>query len=113
MLDVNIYGIAYCCQTEIIKRHSMAIRTTSQTASDNPAGAEEIELQGIEQERDTDEDQGRAINAETALTRSNLLKVLAASVSFFFAGSNDGSLGALTPYILRTYNIGTEYVALM
>lgn len=50
---------------------------------------------------------------ETALTRTNLLKVLATSLSFFFAGNNDGSLGALTPYILRTYNIGTGYVALM
>lgn len=55
----------------------------------------------------------KPINEETSLTRRNLLKVLAASVSFFFAGNNDGSLGALTPYILRTYNVGTEYVALM
>jgi len=53
------------------------------------------------------------LNEETSLTKRNLFKVLAASVSFFFAGNNDGSLGALTPYILRTYNVGTEYVALM
>ena len=52
-------------------------------------------------------------NEETALTRKNLLRVVAASLSFFFAGNNDGSLGALTPYILRTYNVGTEWVALM
>ncbi|KAJ4370136.1 hypothetical protein N0V86_008872 [Didymella sp. IMI 355093] len=32
-------------------------------------------------------------------------------MSFFFAGNNDGSLGALTPYILQTYSIGTEYIA--
>ncbi|KAG9388175.1 FucP Fucose permease [Pyrenophora tritici-repentis] len=50
---------------------------------------------------------------ETSLTKRNLFKVLAASISFFFAGNNDGSLGALTPYILRTYNVGTEYVALI
>ncbi|KAF2029593.1 MFS general substrate transporter [Setomelanomma holmii] len=43
----------------------------------------------------------------------NLLKVVATSFSFFLAGSNDGSLGALTPYILRTYHVGTEYVALI
>jgi len=53
------------------------------------------------------------LNEETSLTKRNMLKVLAASMSFFFAGNNDGSLGALTPYILRTYNVGTEYVALM
>jgi hypothetical protein len=52
-------------------------------------------------------------NEDTALTRRNLFRVIAASVSFFFAGNNDGSLGALIPYILRTYDVGTEYVALM
>ncbi|KAF2628337.1 MFS general substrate transporter [Macroventuria anomochaeta] len=48
---------------------------------------------------------------QEALTKNNILKVVAASVSFFFAGNNDGSLGALTPYILRTYNVSTEYIA--
>ncbi|KAF3048436.1 hypothetical protein E8E11_002852 [Didymella keratinophila] len=48
---------------------------------------------------------------DAASTRKSLLKTLAASVSFLFAGNTDGSLGALTPYILRTYNIGTEYIA--
>ena len=32
-------------------------------------------------------------------------------MSFFFAGNSDGSLGALTPYILRTYYVGMKYVA--
>jgi hypothetical protein len=47
------------------------------------------------------------------LNKKNTLKLVAAGFSFFFAGTNDGSLGALTPYILRTYNIGTDHVALM
>lgn len=55
----------------------------------------------------------QAANDSTALTRDNLLKFMAASMSFFSAGNNDGSLGALTPYILRTYGVGTEQVALM
>lgn len=48
-----------------------------------------------------------------SLTKDNISKILAAGFSFFFAGTNDGSLGALIPYILRTYHVGTEYVALM
>lgn len=47
----------------------------------------------------------------TPLIRSDAFKVVAASMGFFFAGNNDGSLGALTPYILRTYEVGTEYIA--
>ncbi|KAF2848358.1 MFS general substrate transporter [Plenodomus tracheiphilus IPT5] len=53
------------------------------------------------------------VNEETCLTKQNLLKVIAAGISFFFAGNNDGSLGALTPYILGTYHVGTEYAALI
>ncbi|KAF1951530.1 MFS general substrate transporter [Byssothecium circinans] len=50
---------------------------------------------------------------DSSLNRKNVLKILAAGCSFFFAGANDGSLGALTPYILRTYHVGTEWVALI
>lgn len=49
--------------------------------------------------------------SSTPLIRSDAFKVVAASMGFFFAGNNDGSLGALTPYILRTYEVGTEYIA--
>ena len=49
--------------------------------------------------------------SSTPLIRSDVFKVVAASMGFFFAGNNDGSLGALTPYILRTYEVGTEYIA--
>jgi hypothetical protein len=73
----------------------------------------DIELQSKQSAGDTDVQQDHTIDQDTALTRQNLLKVIAASISFFFAGNNDGSLGALTPYILRTYSVGTEYVALM
>lgn len=73
----------------------------------------DIELHTIQSVRDADVPRNPSINGDTALTRQNLLKVIAASISFFFAGNNDGSLGALTPYILRTYSVGTEYVALM
>lgn len=50
---------------------------------------------------------------EPDISRKVIAKIVVAGFSFFFAGANDGSLGALTPYILRTYHVGTEYVALM
>lgn len=38
------------------------------------------------------------------------LKLLGSGFSFFVAGVNDGSLGALLPHVLRTYDIGTNLV---
>ncbi|KAJ4299263.1 hypothetical protein N0V90_004507 [Kalmusia sp. IMI 367209] len=42
------------------------------------------------------------------LNKKNVIKILAVGFSYIFAGLNDGSLGALTPYILRTYHVGTD-----
>ena len=41
-----------------------------------------------------------------------LLKVISAAFCFFNAGVNDGSLGALIPYLLRSYNISTAWMAI-
>lgn len=73
---------------------------------------EDIELQPTTQVPQQQQ-QTVAVDEESGLTRKNLLKILAAGFSFFFAGTNDGSLGPLTPYILKTYHIGTAYVAIM
>ncbi|KAJ5576770.1 Major facilitator superfamily domain general substrate transporter [Penicillium sp. DV-2018c] len=40
-------------------------------------------------------------------------KVISAALSFFVAGISDGSLGSLIPYVIRTYNIGTDMVAVV
>lgn len=40
-------------------------------------------------------------------------KIISAGVSFFVAGINDGSLGSLIPYVIRTYGIGTNMVAVL
>ncbi|OGM49602.1 hypothetical protein ABOM_001619 [Aspergillus bombycis] len=40
-------------------------------------------------------------------------KVLSAGLSFFVAGINDGSLGSIIPYIIRTYGIGTNMIAVL
>jgi hypothetical protein len=91
----------------------MATEVALDTSSIHQTGPQEIELRSNEQTPHGNEAQLEGSSQDTALTHLNILKVLAASLSFFLAGSNDGSLGALTPYILRTYNVGTEYVALM
>ncbi|CDM28506.1 hypothetical protein DTO013E5_1036 [Penicillium roqueforti] len=40
-------------------------------------------------------------------------KILSAGLSFFVAGVNDGSLGSIIPYVIRTYDIGTNMVAVL
>lgn len=40
-----------------------------------------------------------------------LLKVASASFSFFVAGVNDGSVGAIIPYVIREYNVNTAIVS--
>jgi hypothetical protein len=46
----------------------------------------------------------------TRLDGGTLLKVLSAGFSFFVAGVNDGSIGALLPYVLREYDVSTAVV---
>ncbi|KAH8667624.1 major facilitator superfamily domain-containing protein [Tricladium varicosporioides] len=41
------------------------------------------------------------------------LKLLSSGSSFFVAGINDGSLGALLPYMLSTYHISTSMISLI
>lgn len=93
----------------------MPTETILAPSVEHPKALEDLELRPTQQthERSARESEERASTENTSLTKSNLLRVIAASLSFFFAGNNDGSLGALTPYILRTYNVGTEYVALI
>jgi hypothetical protein len=45
------------------------------------------------------------------LSKSEYLKLISAGFSFFVAGTNDGSIGALIPYVIREYNISTAIVS--
>ena len=88
---------------------SMSTTTVGiETAPQNPP---DVELHPIQ------ESPGRTVhvdaNHEHMLNKKNIARILAIGFSFLFAGLNDGSLGALTPYIIRTYHVGTEMVALM
>lgn len=46
-----------------------------------------------------------------SLDGRTLLKVASASFSFFVAGVNDGSVGAIIPYVIREYNVNTAIVS--
>ncbi|OBT86327.1 hypothetical protein VE02_07428 [Pseudogymnoascus sp. 03VT05] len=50
---------------------------------------------------------------EAPLTPFLKLKLASAAFAFFTAGVNDGSLGALVPYILHTYGISTGSIAIL
>jgi fucose permease len=41
------------------------------------------------------------------ISRANMLRLVSAGFSFFVAGVNDGSIGALIPYIIRQHDINT------
>ncbi|KAK4173220.1 major facilitator superfamily domain-containing protein [Triangularia setosa] len=45
------------------------------------------------------------------LCKKTLLKLFSAAFSFFVSGVNDGSIGALIPYIIRSYGITTAIVS--
>jgi fucose permease len=51
-----------------------------------------------------------AIEVEAPLTLPIIIKLISCAFAFFVAGINDGSIGALIPYILRFYDIGTGSV---
>lgn len=40
-------------------------------------------------------------------------KILSAGISFFVAGINDGSLGSLIPYVMRSYSINAKMISVM
>lgn len=41
------------------------------------------------------------------------LKIFSAGISYFMAGINDGSLGSLIPYVIRSYAIDTNTISVL
>jgi hypothetical protein len=50
---------------------------------------------------------------ESPVPRLLLLKLISSGFSFFVAGINDGSLGALIPYIRDEYDIDTNMASIV
>ena len=49
--------------------------------------------------------------SESKRDLATYLKLISAGFSFFVAGVNDGSIGALVPYIIRDYGLNTAIVS--
>lgn len=49
----------------------------------------------------------------TRLDKRIILKLISASFSFMVAGVNDGSVGAIIPYLIRDYRVSTALVSSM
>jgi fucose permease len=56
-----------------------------------------------------------AVDVETSqkLCKADLTRLIVAGFAFFCSGINDGSLGPLIPYILRQYQINTNFVSIV
>ncbi|KAK6541389.1 hypothetical protein TWF694_007202 [Orbilia ellipsospora] len=103
----------------------MSTQTTTITkvpaAASAPPKVGDLELEPHEQiELSTRQDapsrsSGRVVAEDEAikLTKDTMFKLLSAGFSFFFAGTSDGCLGALIPYILRTYEISTNLIGVI
>ncbi|KAM0254371.1 hypothetical protein ACHAQJ_006840 [Trichoderma viride] len=73
-----------------------------------------IEIADLARESSYEADAGDTESAQgpnQGFSKSEYLKLISAGFSFFVAGANDGSIGALIPYIIREYNISTAIVS--
>lgn len=93
--------------------------TTTTTTKLEPARVptpEAIELQSpgaVRGPAPEDEQPGDEQPAGEKLDRKMLSKLCSAGFCFFVAGVNDGSVGALIPYVIREHDINTAIVSSM
>jgi hypothetical protein len=71
--------------------------------------ADVVELVSIEHRHRAGEEDLISTQITTRRTRDwkFLCQLISCGISFFVAGVNDGSLGALLPYIIRSYGLTT------
>jgi hypothetical protein len=69
--------------------------------------ADDIELVPIDHRHRTEEEEPSSAQNASQIGRNwkLLFQLTSCGVSFFVAGVNDGSLGALLPYIIRSYGL--------
>ncbi|EHK44471.1 hypothetical protein TRIATDRAFT_223880 [Trichoderma atroviride IMI 206040] len=84
----------------------MAI-TATETAVENVELTDFAQGSSEEGPRETQPEEG----PDEGLSKLAYLRLAAAGVSFFVAGTNDGSIGALIPYVIREYNVNTAIVS--
>lgn len=97
----------------VIDAYVMATATVVQTA--HPIELEE----GISSREESTSQQVEVSSERNAgqlqqpLDFATKAKLVCAGYSFFCAGVNDGSLGPIIPYLLKSYNIGTNFVSIV
>lgn len=87
---------------------NMAITATQTTVESA------IEIVDLTQGRSRDADPAETEptpGPDDGISKSVYLKLVSAGFSFFVAGVNDGSIGALIPYVIREYNVSTAIVS--
>lgn len=105
-------GILISRTTSLALRHFQLLRLTMSTQTQT----ETIVLQtrgSSTQTREPEPDILQDSEPNQPQTKWLYPKIFSAGVSFFVAGVNDGSLGSLIPYIIRSYDIGTNMVAVL
>jgi hypothetical protein len=83
----------------------------SATATLHDSGS--LQLQTIQNTSLDDARNVASAEQPTPLSGKVILKLLSSGFSFFVAGTIDGSLGPLIPYMLRSYNVGTSFISIM
>jgi len=87
----------------------------SSTQVEDQTGTDEIHMaeltNSINLESRQDSPSSATADARVSLSFSVGIKLTSAAFAFFCAGTNDGSLGALVPYLLRGYSVGTGSVS--
>ena len=53
------------------------------------------------------------VDTQPPIDRATLVRLVCAGYSFYCAGVNDGSLGPLIPYLIRSYSINTNFVSIV
>lgn len=88
----------------------MSTTTTTVTV---PAQTEDVELSYLPSSSSTrneentyqDESDAHPENTKPSHDWQLYFKLISCGASFFFSGVNDGSLGALLPYVIRSYGL--------
>jgi hypothetical protein len=82
--------------------------TTTQTESGQ---ANVFELHDLESPTYNSANDTEPPHSSNKPNKAELLKIFSAGFSFFVAGVNDGSIGALIPHIIRDYDVTTAIVS--
>ncbi|KAJ3521153.1 hypothetical protein NM208_g13423 [Fusarium decemcellulare] len=84
--------------------------TVTQTETSSAPVAYELQSQPQTSDRNSLNDPGPPDESNKP-SRAELLKIMSAGFSFFVAGVNDGSIGALVPHVIRDYGVTTAIVS--